>query len=318
MEEQDFYATLGVARDISEEDLRTAYRKLAREHHPDVNPNDPKAEERFKEITAAYGVLSDPEKRALYDEFGSQGLRDGFDPSEARAYQQWQRGAQRSPFQQGFRSEMDLEDLLGSFFGARGAGGSARGLDAAGEVTVDFKAAALGEEVSVQLGTMAAMAASGEQEGGSALRVTVPPGASDGTKIRLAGQGGPGGGDGPRGDLYLTLRVRPHAFFTREQADIFVDVPVTLPELILGASIQVPTLEDPVAMKVPPGSDNGRKLRLRGKGALKRNSKDRGDLFVRLIATLPASDGPRLTELAKEMESLYEDENVRAKLGVTQ
>ena len=112
--------------------------------------------------------------------------------------------------------------------------------------------------------------------------------------------------------------MRPHAFFTREQADIFVDVPVTLPELILGASIQVPTLEDPVAMKVPPGSDNGRKLRLRGKGALKRNSKDRGDLFVRLIATLPSSGEPRLTELAKEMESLYEDENVREKLGVMQ
>ncbi len=313
MEEQDFYATLGVARDISEEDLRTAYRKLAREHHPDVNPNDPKAEERFKQIAAAYGVLSDPEKRALYDEFGSQGLQEGFDPSEARGYQQWQRGAHQSPFQQGFRSEMDLEDLLGSFFGARRGDGSARGLDATAEVTVDFKAAALGEEVGIQLEGRGAL---GGLETRSTLRVTVPPGASDGTKIRLAGQGGPGGGDGPRGDLYLTLRVRPHAFFTRKQADIFVDVPVTLPELILGASIQVPTLEDAVAMTVPPGSDNGRKLRLRGKGALKRNSKERGDLYVRLIATLPPSGGPRLTELAKEMESLYEDENIRAKLGV--
>jgi DnaJ-class molecular chaperone len=308
MADKDFYGTLGVARDIPQEDLRTAYRKLAREHHPDVNPNDPKAEERFKEITAAYAVLSDPEKRTLYDEFGTQGLQDGFDPNEARSYQQWQRGAHRSPFQQDFRSEMDLEDLLGSFFRAGGGGGSARGLDAAGEVTVDFKAAALGEEVSVQLDG---------QDGGRALRVTVPPGAADGTKIRLAGQGGPGGDDGPRGDLYLTLRVRPHAFFSREQDDIFVDVPVTLPELMLGASIQVPTLEDPVAMKVPPGSDNGRKLRLRGKGALTRNRKDRGDLYVHLIATLPSGGGPRLSELAKEMESLYEDENVRAKLGVT-
>ena len=302
MEDQDLYATLGVGRDVSEEDLRTAYRKLAREHHPDVNPNDPKAEERFKEIAAAYGVLSDAEKRALYDEFGTQGLQESFDPEEARAYQQWARGAGRSPFQQGFRSEMDLEDLLGSFFGARSGGGP----DATGEVAVDFMAAARGEEVTVHF------------EGRGALHVKVPPGASDGTRIRLADQGGPGVGGGPPGDLYLTLRVRPHAFFTREGADVFVDVPVTVPELVLGAAIEVPTLDGPVTMKVPPSSGNGRKMRLRGKGARQRDGGRRGDLYVRLIATLPPNGDPRLAELAKEMQGLYGDENVRAKLGVTE
>lgn len=305
MEEQDLYAVLGVARDTSEEDLRNAYRKLAREHHPDVNPNDPKAEERFKRVSSAYGVLSDPEKRALYDEFGTQGLQEGFDADQARSYQQWARGADRSPFQESFRSEMDLEDLLGSFFGGRRQGGPARGPDAVGEVTVDFVAAALGKEVTVAL------------EGRGTLHVKVPPGASDGTRIRLAGQGGGGAGGGPSGDLYLTLKVRSHAFFKREGADIFVDVPVTVPELVLGASIEIPTLESAVTMTVPAGSSNGRKLRLQGKGALARDAGRRGDLYVVLVAALPTSDDPRLGELAKEMEGLYGDENVRAKLGVT-
>ena len=180
-----------------------------------------------------------------------------------------------------------------------------RGPDAVGEVAVDFVAAALGQEVTVHL------------EGRGALHVKVPPGAADGTKIRLAGQGGAGAEGGAPGDLYLTLRLRPHAFFKRDGADILVDVPVTIPELVLGASIEVPTLEAPLTMKIPAGSSNGRKLRLRGKGALQRKSGSRGDLYVILDATLPSGDDPRIAELAKEMKALYADENVRARLGMT-
>ena len=163
---------------------------------------------------------------------------------------------------------------------------------------VDFLDAVRATEVSLQL------------EGRAGLRVHVPPGAEDGTRIRLAGQGIQGQAGGPPGDLYVTLRVRPHPFFTRKGADLYVDLPVTLPELVVGASIEVPTPDGPVSMKLPPRSPNRRRLRLRGKGAVRREG-ERGDLYVTLVAELPDSDDPRLEELAREMEPLYEGKDVR-------
>ncbi len=299
MEQKDLYAALGVERGASEEEIRRAYRKLARETHPDVNPNDPRAEERFKEVSFAYEVLSDAEKHRLYDEFGADGLKQGFDPEQARTYQRWARGARQSPHHGGFASQVDLDDLLGSLFGSR-RGGTAPGRDAEGEIGVDFMDAVRGGEVRVQF------------EGKGALRVKIPPGADDGTRIRLAGQGAPGPGGGPAGDLYLKLRVRAHRFYTREGADLYVDLPVTLPELVQGASVEVPTPEGPVTMKIPPRSQPGRRLRLRGKGAPRLGGEDeRGELYVRLALTLPDSDDSRLEELATEMEALYGDEDVR-------
>lgn len=165
MEEKDLYKILGVERGASSDDVKSAYRKLAREHHPDVNPNDPKAEDRFKEISAAYTVLSDDDKRARYDEFGMAGLQDGFDPEQARSYQQWSRRAGRSPaYQEGFQSDMDLEDLLSQFFqGAQTAAGPRPGGDAIGDIQIDFLDAVRGGEISVEF------------EGKGRLRVKIPP-----------------------------------------------------------------------------------------------------------------------------------------------
>jgi curved DNA-binding protein len=300
---EDLYLALGVSRDASQEELRAAYRKLARQHHPDVNPNDAAAEERFKDISAAYAVLSDEEKRQRYDEFGIAGLQDGFDPEQAREYQHWAKGAGRSPFFETSQSDLDLEEMLSKLFGRpMHEAGPVRGVDAYGDVGVDFLDVIRGREVGVKL-----------QDRGL-LNVKIPPGAREGTKIRLKGQGEPGREGGPAGDLFLTLRVRPHPFFSRDGADLFVDVPVTLPELILGASIDVPTPDGWVSMKVPPASRNGQKLRLREKGALRQKGRGAGDLYVRLVVQLPETDDPRLAEFAKEFESLYGDVDVRAEI----
>jgi curved DNA-binding protein len=305
MADPDFYATLGVSRTASEDEIRKAYRKLARKHHPDVNPNDRKSEERFKEISFAYEVLSDKDKRARYDEFGMQGLSEGFDPAQAREYARWSQGARRSPFHETFTQtgDVDLEDLLSGMFGAgRRNRGPARGRDAEGDIEVDFLDAVRGGEVRVQVA------------GRGTLRVKIPPGSETGTKIRLAGQGDSGTSGAPAGDLFLTLHVRPHAFFRREGRDLHLDLPATIPELVLGASVEVPTPDGPVTMKIPPRSASGRVLRLRGKGAAKLGAAERGDLYVRLVTELPDPADPRLEAIAKELEPLYEGRNVRARL----
>lgn len=304
MDEKDLYALLGVPRTAAEDDIRKAYRKLARKYHPDVNPNDKKAEERFKEISLAYEVLSDKEKRARYDEFGAQSLAQGFDPGQAREYARWSQGARRSPFHESSASDVDvdIEDLLGGLFGARRARGPMKGRDADGEIEIDFLDAVRGGEVRVQVADR------------GTLRVKIPPGADDGTRIRLAGQGDAGALGGPPGDLYLTLRVRPHVFFSRKGSDLSLDLPVTVPELVIGASIEVPTPDGTVTMKVPPHSASGRVLRLRGKGVTKLGGTGRGDLFVKLVVELPDPADPRLEAIAKEMEPLYAERDVRARL----
>jgi curved DNA-binding protein len=198
---------------------------------------------------------------------------------------------------------IDIEEMLaGLFGGARPSTGPMRGADAVGEVQVDFLDAVRGSEVPLQF------------EGRGLLRVKIPAGAEEGTKIRLAGQGEPGLEGGPPGDLFLTLRVRPHPFFTRKGADLFVDVPVTVSELVLGASIEVPTPGGLVTMKVPRGSPSGGKLRLRKAGAARRGGSGRGDLYVKLIVELPQTDDPKLAEIAAEMDSLYGETDVRSRL----
>jgi len=302
MAEQDLYATLGVERSASEDEIKKAYRRLARKHHPDVNQNDPKAELRFKEISAAYEVLSDAEKRARYDEFGVRGLDAGFDPARAREYETWQRGARRSPLHSEFEPPEDLQDLFQNLFGGRAqARGPRRGADTRGDIEIDFLDAVRGGEVRVSVGSQ------------TNLRVKIPAGSDAGTQIRLQGQGEPGPGGGPPGDLYLRLHVRPHPFYRRDGADLTLDLPVTLPELVHGASIEVPTPDGSVTLKIPPGSRPRQKLRLRGKGVPQRGG-ERGNLYAVLELHLPDTRDPKLAEIAREMEPLYAAEDVRREL----
>jgi curved DNA-binding protein len=322
----DLYTVLGVDRNAAADDIKKAYRQLALKHHPDVNPGDAGAEERFKEISAAKEVLLSPEKRKLYDEFGMDGLAAGFDVSHARAYQEWANRAQQSPgfeaFDSGSRDDQGIEDLLSQLFGSRARGGTGEefgraqgtsfggrtepfgGVDAETELEVDFADAISGNEVQMRI------------EGREPLRVKIPHGARTGTRLRLAGQGVDANGAGKAGDLYIRLRVRAHPFFRREGDDLHADLPVTVPELILGADIVIPTPDGKTTVKIPPGSANGQTLRLAGRGASKPGTKDtdnRGHLFLHLQAILPSEASAELDELAKKLGNAYGGENPRAK-----
>ncbi|MGH0032604.1 MAG: DnaJ C-terminal domain-containing protein [Myxococcota bacterium] len=279
----DLYALLGVARDADEATLRSAYRKLAKESHPDRHPDDPAAEERFKQISQAWAVLSDPERRALYDEFGEASLQAGFDAEAARRT--------RSAFGEGFgRFQGDagggfaFDDLLGSLFGRmEGMRPMPRpGPDLSARLTLDFVEAALGGEHRIQV---ARPTASGELKHED-LRVRIPPGASDGGRIRLAGKGGESP-NGPAGDLWLTVGVRPHPVFRREGRDVHLDLPVSVREAALGAEVVVPTLDGRATVQVPAGSQGGDKLRLRGKGVPAHGGRDAGHLIATLRIRVP-------------------------------
>jgi curved DNA-binding protein len=318
---QDPYAVLGVDKSASQDEIRRAYKKLARKYHPDVNPGDSAAEEKFKDVSAAYEMLETEEKRKLFDEFGAQAASPGFDPEQARAYQTWQRG--RSATGQGPWSttaeevEFDLGDILGNMFG--GGGRRARGFR-----PEDFRMPRKGSDVTTELRIPFVDAVRGVERdfsmtlpGGKPVRtkVRVPPAVKDGQKLRLRERGAEGTDGGPPGDLFITIRVDPHPHFQRDGADIHVRVPVTVKEALLGGSISVPTLEQPVKLKVPPKTQSGTKMRLRGKGG-PQASGGRGDLFVELMVRVPEGGDPKaLTEAAEALQAGY-TEPVRRQLGV--
>jgi curved DNA-binding protein len=293
---RDLYDVLGVPRTASPEEIKKAFRRLARKHHPDVNPGDKKAEERFKEVSAAAEVLTDPKRRTLYDEFGPDSLRSGFDPARAEQYRQWRR--QGTPFDFGGFAGHDegggdfqtiFEHIFGGGAARRGAARGGEDVEAA--VEVELRDAALGAEREVRLQ-------------GKALRVKIPAGVGDGSRIRLAGQGGPGAFGGPAGDLYLVVKLREHPLLRREGRDLTIDLPVTVPEVVNGAEVTLPTFEGPVRLRVPPGSQSGTRLRLRGRGLPDLRGQGRGDLYAVLRVVLPENGEP-LRKAAKALEGLY-------------
>ncbi|MCZ7679492.1 MAG: J domain-containing protein [Sandaracinaceae bacterium] len=317
-EHEDLYAVLGVSRDASDEDLRKAYRKLARKHHPDLNPGDAAAEARFKKLSAAYEVLSKPEKRALYDELGADAEKIGYDPERAEEYRRWKRQAEAAagfggvPFDLGGATGpegfVDLEDLLGDFFARGGrARGPRRGRDVEASLRVGFVDAARGVTTAIEVPRRTP---SGELET-ARLSLTIPAGVEDGQRLRLAGQGEPGPGGGPPGDLYVRIEIAEHTLFRRHGRDLELTVPITVAEALRGASVEVPTLTGSVKLKVPPGAQGGQRLRLRGKGV---QTAAPGDLYVVLELVAPSGgDAATRERLAAELERLYEGD-VRAGL----
>jgi DnaJ-class molecular chaperone len=301
MATQTPYQVLGVKRDASAADIRKAYRKLAKEFHPDLNPGKPAAEARFKAVTAANDILSDPGKRARYD-------RGEIDESGAErprySYRPHAEGAQGRKYQpQGEINIEDLDDLFAMF--GRGGGRRTGGAGHAGEgfsmpgqdrqytLTIDFAVAATGGKQRLALAP------------GEWLDVTIPPGIEQGQVLRLKGKGAPGYGGGPGGappgDALIEVHIAPHAFFRREGDDIHVELPVSLAEAVLGARVSVPTVSGPVTMSIPPGSDSGTRLRLRGKGIHKKRHghETTGDQYVTLKVMIGASDDPALAEFLK-------------------
>jgi curved DNA-binding protein len=291
----DYYQELGVSRDATPEDVKKAYRKLAAELHPDKNPGNKAAEARFKRVNTANQVLSDKKKRSLYDEFGEEGLREGFNQEAARAYKRARSG--QAPVDGSFNVEdffsggggAGFGDLMGDLFGGRGQRrrGPARGPDLSSEVTVDFADAIRGITVSFQ------------RDRGSPVSVRIPPGADDGERVRVAGQGAAGASGGPPGDLIITVRVRPHPHFERDGLDLYLDLPVNAGEAFHGAKVPVPTPGGDVSLKVPAHAQSGQVVRLKGRGV--RRKDEVGDLFVRLLVHLPAKEG---SEIADAIETL--------------
>jgi len=308
---RDLYDILGVARTASADEIKKAYRRLAKKYHPDVNPDDKRAEEKFKEITAAAEVLNDPKKRALYDEFGADSLRSGFDAAKADAYRQWKRqGAPPGgmPFDFGNFQEVNVGDfgtfdfgsIFEDLFGGRGAArGRVRrgpmppqhGAHSEAEIEVELRDAVQGAERDVRVG-------------GKTLRVKIPKGVTDGSMVRLSGQGAPGAHGGSTGDLYLRVKLREHPWIRREGKDLYLDLPLTVPEAVIGGEVTLPTFEGPVRLRITPGTQSGKKLRLRGKGMPDLRGGERGDLYATVQIVLPERTAG-LEKAVKPLEDLY-------------
>ncbi len=340
------YEVLGVAKNAGADEIKKAYRKLARLHHPDRNPDDTQAEERFKELQDAYDLLSDPEKREQYDRFGAAGSAGGFGPGGQNVrYENVDLG--------------DLSDLFGRFGGIFGGGTQQRarprpqkGSDLEARVRISFDDALAGVQVRVPVEIEAVChtcSGTGAEPGtlpktcpqcqGSGVvsdshglfalsqpcprcrgngvivekpcrtcrgtgreRVTkrylvkVPPGAKDGTRIRVKGKGEPGANGGPAGDLWVRVEVEPSPLYERRGADLVLEVPVTYAEAALGSTVEIPTPDGPVALKVPAGTESGKLLRVKGRGAPKLKGGGRGDLLARVKVTVPG----KLTKAEKE------------------
>lgn len=297
----DPYAVLGVARTATQDEIRDAYRKLAKKHHPDLNPGNKEAEAKFKEIGQANDLLSDPEKRRRFDagEIDASGQEvppQGFyrDQAGGASGRKYQRGGGHEAFVDmgGVFSEMFGERRGFGFGGEAGEGGfDMSGLPVTYTLAVPFLMAARGGKQRVTL------------PDGRTLDIDVPEGTTDGQTLRLKGQGMPGAKGKPAGDAYVELRVQPHAFFEARDNDIHVELPVTISEAVLGGRVRVPTIGGPVMLNVPAGSNTGTSLRLKGRGLLDRRSGQRGDQYVKLKVVLPDKPDDKLKAFLESWEA---------------
>jgi len=318
--DKDFYSVLGVSKDVSEADLKKTYRKLARKYHPDSNQGDAAAEAKFKEISEAYAVLSDPEQRAEYDQIRAMGSGARFTAGGQGAggfedvfsmFGQGRGGGAR------YQSAEDFDDIFSMFnqqggrFGSgrfgqtsggfRGFGGPTKGGDVTARTTIDFLTATKGETITLQ------------GEDGKPFKVKIPAGVKDGQKIRLRGRGRPSPDGGENGDIVVSVTVRPHPVFTRDGLNLRVTVPVTFTEAVLGATIEVPTLGgDPVKLRVAPGTPSGRVLRVKGRGVA--TTKGTGDLLAEVQIAVPAHLEGEAREALERFHELEPKENPRADL----
>ena len=326
MEFQDYYAVLGVPRDATEKQIRAAYRKLARQHHPDVNPGNTEAEERFKQINEAYEVLSDPEKRKRYDEVGSrwqeyeQRQRTGQAAGQAGAPFDWgafggdapgatysYRTVDNDDLRDMFGDESPFSDFFESLFGGSGPGSAAAGGQRRRPRTRRRTGNDLEQPVEVSLadayrGTTVQLSIRTADGSTRRIEVKIPPGVRNGSRVRVSGQGGQGEGGGPAGDLYLVVTVQPDPRFERRGDDLHTDVRAPLQVLLLGGEARVPTPDGrTLALTVPPDTQDGRLFRLRGQGMPRLGSPSvRGDLHAALHADLPQRLSKRQRELVQE------------------
>lgn len=357
---------LGVGKDAGDPEIKSAYRKLALQFHPDRNPDDPNAEERFKEASEAYSVLSDAQKRGAYDRFGHAGLQGSGAASGG-----------------GFNPETfaDFSDILGDFFGFGdlfgGGGGrrrsrAQRGDDVRYDLEISFEEAVFGMGADIQIPRMEACdrcGGSGSEPGSGAttcptckgrreilyqqgflsirrtcstcngagqiirnpcstcrgqgyrevqrkLKINVPPGVDDGTRLRLASEGQRGANGGPQGDLYVFLKVREHSFFERREADLHCTIPINLAQAALGAEIDVPTLGQPHKLKIPEGTQNGAQFRLRGKGVVALNSSGRGDIYAHIEVRVPTKLTREQRKLLEQLQHTLPVDNTPAEKGL--
>ena len=319
----DPYKTLGVARGADAAEIKRAYRKLAKKLHPDVNPGDTKIEQRFKEVSQANAILGDAKKRAQFDRGeidangqqtgwgggGRQGGWSGGFGGAPRGRGGTQGGARHQPFD--FGAELNVDDIVSELFGGRGRargrsgtrGGRQRGADVSYTAPIGFLDAAAGAKKRIRLSD------------GKVLDMKIPAGTEDRQTLRLKGKGMPGMGGAAAGDAYVEVHIEPHAYFTRKDCDVHIELPVTLQEAVLGATVKVPTVHGQVSMKIPPGSNTGATLRLKGKGILDRKGGKKGDQYVKLKLALPDKPDKELKEFVKGWAKDH-DYNPRRKAGM--
>lgn len=295
---KNYYDILGVSKSASEDEIKKSYKKLARKFHPDLNPNNKEAETKFKEISEAYAVLSDSEKRSKYDRFGSGNFGSDFDRAWQQAYTSGGGFNAQTMGDMGF----DLGDILGDIFGM-GGGGFAGGFGGARSQRGRHRARPENMELELPLSFMEAMQGTKRSidVNGSVIDVKIPKGVESGSKIRVAGKGSNGG------DLILNCKVEPHNFFKRAGSNIELLLPISLREALSGATVEVPTISGSVDLKIPAGASSGMKMKLKGRGIEDPRSKERGDQIITLQIVVPKMPEKTRDEILKVLSSVSED-----------